>query len=245
MSTVQEEAQDSILHTLIGRLRNPFFSSFALAWLAIHWRAVYATVVMSVDELPYRNAKKLIRFPDKLSYMNYLDYTWLDHLLWPALLGALLPVVLKWVGGFVHLYVEDAEKWLNRKRQARLEGAFKPIAEYDAMVGLCETFRRRTVELQRDLNELEKSLRTEADALKQKNDEFAQVFNQKLNTEWRLEEIAEDLHGVYTSAKASSVPAIVSMAGDRAIGEWGQINEGISTALVRIRELIPSPRMPR
>jgi hypothetical protein len=153
----QEDAQDSILHTLFGRLRNPFYASFVLAWVVTHWEAFYITFFIDVEGPPISVDGE--RYSDKLAYIDAIGYTAWSHLL-PIVVALVLPMTLQWVGGELNLIHERIEKRFNERRREALIGAFVPVAERDAWVTRCNQLERDNSALNERIRPLQEERNT-------------------------------------------------------------------------------------
>lgn len=100
------EIKTTFIEVFGDRFKSHTLGGFALAWAAIHWKAIYATAFVNLEDLRNGgNATNAIN--TKLDYISWLAYDWCDNLWLPLTIALVVPVV-------AHLFDETLIKLLKR-----------------------------------------------------------------------------------------------------------------------------------
>lgn len=100
------EIKTTFIEVFGDRFKSHTLGGFALAWVAIHWKAIYATAFVNLEDL--RNGGNSTNaINTKLDYIKYLGYDWCDNLWLPLTIALVVPIV-------AHLFDETLIKLLKR-----------------------------------------------------------------------------------------------------------------------------------
>ncbi len=85
--------KEPVKETATARLKSFFLGGFTLAWVTIHWRALYAAFWIEEAELPSK--LKQVCYPDRLSFIakEANKYGWVQNWALPVAAALLAPVV--------------------------------------------------------------------------------------------------------------------------------------------------------
>lgn len=101
------------------RFKSYTLGGFVLAWIAVHWKAVFATVFIPMDALPGYDADNQ-PILNKIDYFKSLKYDYCDHYIWPLLIALAVPLVAAFFDEIVINVVKQLITKVGRGARKRL-----------------------------------------------------------------------------------------------------------------------------
>ncbi len=186
-----EVVKATFIEVFGDRFKSHSLGGFLIAWSVIHWKALYATVFVSMDDLPaYDDENDPIL--NKIDYFKSLRYDWCDNYVWPLLFALAVPIAAHFLDEtfvkVVKQLISKLGRWLRQyfateklftaqemqeveaQRNAARKGfeAEKKVREaaQEQIEGLRQRHDSRTTTLEKELADLELEYQ---DEINQKN----------------------------------------------------------------------------